>query len=141
MRSLDADRKALVYDNYSKLIAATETIRRMTSVGATEGSGVGAAGATLAPAVAHIEEVAGRILRDGEKTQGKGAVERRKGDKVVAWVMAAPELVTRLRQEGRKEDAVRVWERLKGILEVWEKKGVKGVEELRKKGEEAASGL
>ncbi|AEO68034.1 uncharacterized protein THITE_2032902, partial [Thermothielavioides terrestris NRRL 8126] len=29
IRALDAERKALVYDNYSKLIAATETIRRM----------------------------------------------------------------------------------------------------------------
>ncbi|KAK3290700.1 Vps51/Vps67-domain-containing protein [Chaetomium fimeti] len=29
MRALDAERKALVYDNYSKLIAATDTIRRM----------------------------------------------------------------------------------------------------------------
>ncbi|KAK0713068.1 Vps51/Vps67-domain-containing protein [Lasiosphaeria miniovina] len=31
MRALDAEKKALVYDNYSKLISATETIRRMRS--------------------------------------------------------------------------------------------------------------
>lgn len=28
-RALDAEKKALVYDNYSKLIAATETIRKV----------------------------------------------------------------------------------------------------------------
>lgn len=29
IRALDGERKALVYDNYSKLIAATETIRKV----------------------------------------------------------------------------------------------------------------
>ncbi|KAL2194887.1 Vps51/Vps67-domain-containing protein [Corynascus similis CBS 632.67] len=52
MRALDAERKALVYDNYSKLIAATETIRRMRGaaqaqaqargLGSTEGEEEGA---------------------------------------------------------------------------------------------------
>jgi YD repeat-containing protein len=31
IRGLDGERKALVYDNYSKLIAATDTIRKVTS--------------------------------------------------------------------------------------------------------------
>lgn len=30
IRGLDGERKALVYDNYSKLIAATETIRKVS---------------------------------------------------------------------------------------------------------------
>jgi len=29
IRGLDGERKALVYDNYSKLIAATDTIRKV----------------------------------------------------------------------------------------------------------------
>lgn len=29
VRALDAEKKALVYDNYSKLISATETIRKV----------------------------------------------------------------------------------------------------------------
>lgn len=33
IRGLDGDRKALVYDNYSKLIAATDTIQKVTSFG------------------------------------------------------------------------------------------------------------
>ncbi|KAL2255801.1 hypothetical protein VTK26DRAFT_2686 [Humicola hyalothermophila] len=41
MRALDAEKKALVYDNYSKLIAATETIRRMRgAVGKGNSGGV-----------------------------------------------------------------------------------------------------
>lgn len=32
VRALDAEKKALVYDNYSKLITATETIRKVTCV-------------------------------------------------------------------------------------------------------------
>ena len=30
VRALDAEKKALVYDNYNKLIAATETIRKVS---------------------------------------------------------------------------------------------------------------
>lgn len=40
MRALDAERKALVYDNYSKLIAATDTIRRMRAAARGPGEGV-----------------------------------------------------------------------------------------------------
>ena len=32
IRNLDGERKSLVYDNYNKLIAATETIRKVRSV-------------------------------------------------------------------------------------------------------------
>ena len=33
IRALDAEKKALVYDNYSKLISATETIRKVGNLG------------------------------------------------------------------------------------------------------------
>ena len=39
IRALDAEKKALVYDNYSKLITATETIRKV-SIESSERSGV-----------------------------------------------------------------------------------------------------
>lgn len=32
VRALDAEKKALVYDNYSKLITATETIRKVCTL-------------------------------------------------------------------------------------------------------------
>lgn len=34
IRALDAEKKALVYDNYSKLITATETIRKVCDMAA-----------------------------------------------------------------------------------------------------------
>lgn len=41
LRALDAEKKALVYDNYSKLITATETIRKVSRTGRqmTKGKG------------------------------------------------------------------------------------------------------
>ncbi|AEO59942.1 hypothetical protein MYCTH_2112071 [Thermothelomyces thermophilus ATCC 42464] len=62
MRALDAERKALVYDNYSKLIAATETIRRMrgaqgssdSASGSGPGSGPGVGAASLEAVVEGI---------------------------------------------------------------------------------------
>ncbi|KXX80741.1 Vacuolar protein sorting-associated protein 51 [Madurella mycetomatis] len=45
MRALDAEKKALVYDNYSKLISATETIRRMRATMDEGGGGGGEGGA------------------------------------------------------------------------------------------------
>jgi Vps51/Vps67 len=33
IRNLDGERKSLVYDNYNKLIAATETIRKVFKIG------------------------------------------------------------------------------------------------------------
>lgn len=42
VRALDAEKKALVYDNYSKLIAATETIRKVSlPIRATKDIGFG----------------------------------------------------------------------------------------------------
>jgi len=122
MRALDADRKALVYDNYSKLITATETIRRMTTA-------AGPSTRTLEPAVAHIEGVARSVIVEGE--------EEREG--VVEWALKSPGRIQELREAARDEEARRVWERLEEILTKWE--GVRGVDELKKKGRDAGDGL
>ena len=54
IKSLDGDRKALVYDNYSKLITATDTIRRMRD----NMDPLAQTTSTLASAVAHIDATA-----------------------------------------------------------------------------------
>ncbi|OAA54545.1 Vps51/Vps67 [Niveomyces insectorum RCEF 264] len=62
-RALDAEKKGLVYDNYSRLITATETIRKMRATM----DPLNPMAATLDPAIAHIyhEAVALRdALRD-----------------------------------------------------------------------------
>ncbi|KKY14784.1 hypothetical protein UCDDS831_g07960 [Diplodia seriata] len=54
IKGLDGERKALVYDNYSKLIAATDTIRKMR----TNMDPLTPATSTLSPAISHIAETA-----------------------------------------------------------------------------------
>ena len=54
IRNLDSDRKSLVYDNYSKLLAATSTIRRMLG----NMDPLTPTTNTLAPAISHIAETA-----------------------------------------------------------------------------------
>ncbi|KAK7755400.1 hypothetical protein SLS62_002627 [Diatrype stigma] len=56
-RALDAEKKALVYDNYSKLISATETIRRMRSTM----DPLNPMASTLDPAIAQIYTQASSI--------------------------------------------------------------------------------
>lgn len=137
IKGLDGERKALVYDNYSKLIAATDTIRRMRD----RMDPLTPATSTLGPAVAHIAETARGLVagagggdvggegRDG----GEVEVERRrrwKGEKdTVRWVLGTPRRLEAMLDEGRVEDAKGDWEEIQGILQKWE--DVAGVEELR----------
>ncbi|EDN97327.1 hypothetical protein SS1G_11852 [Sclerotinia sclerotiorum 1980 UF-70] len=67
IRALDAEKKALVYDNYSKLITATETIRKMR----TNMDPLNPMASTLDPAIASIYERA-------EKIKGKSSISEEK---------------------------------------------------------------
>jgi len=130
--TLDGERKSLVYDNYSKLIAATATIRRMRE----SMEPLTPTTSTLEPAVSHIE----RVSRELVSAAGAAApAARKEGDEkeveVVRWAVEAPGRIEVLVREGRKEEAERVWERLRALCEVWE--GRKGVQGLKRKGEEA----
>ncbi|TVY34168.1 Vacuolar protein sorting-associated protein-like protein, partial [Lachnellula subtilissima] len=60
IRALDAEKKALVYDNYSKLIAATETIRKMR----VNMDPLNPMASTLDPAIASIYARAESIKRE-----------------------------------------------------------------------------
>jgi hypothetical protein len=75
MRALDAEKKALVYDNYSRLISATETIRRMR--GAMDP--LTPVASTLDPAISRIYEQANGIReamrREVGPPPGQAAVE------------------------------------------------------------------
>ncbi|KAI5776870.1 Vps51/Vps67-domain-containing protein [Geopyxis carbonaria] len=128
IRGLDGDRKALVYDNYSKLIDATETIRRMRR----SMEPLAPTTRTMEPAVAHIEAVARSLLPVGiggveglvGMGEGKGGKGGKGKGKTVEWVLGAAERVERLRRGGREEEAKKVVERVNALLEVWEARGV-----------------
>ncbi|EPE34425.1 hypothetical protein GLAREA_10119 [Glarea lozoyensis ATCC 20868] len=132
IRALDAERKALVYDNYSKLIAATETIRRM------RGSGVEMGG--LDREVRGVWERAGALRGVWGTGEGDGVKGRRR--EVVRRVLETPERVRVLVGSGREEEGRKLWERTRRVLERWRERGVGGVEvsECIEDGEAAVRG-
>lgn len=133
IKGLDGERKALVYDNYSKLIAATDTIRRMRD----RMDPLTPATSTLGPAVAHIAETARGLVAGGGDGKGEVGevgegeeVERRRREKdTVRWVLGTPRRLEVMLEGGRVEDAKGDWEEIRGVLQKWG--DVAGVEELR----------
>lgn len=142
IRNLDGERKALVYDNYSKLIKAVGTIGEMQR-GMNDGSAGG---------LREVGELEGRIggLREGVRdlvgeehdNDAKKKRERRRGARrlgrkkdVVKWVLDAPNRLGEMVDEGRREEAEKEWKTVQGYLEKWQ--GVAGVEEVKKRCEEA----
>jgi hypothetical protein len=138
IRALDAEKKALVYDNYSKLIAATETIRKMRA----NMDPISPMASTLDLAIVGIYERAEGIkseLRDTlpasqrkELEMGKEEREilerKRRTREVVKGVLGAPGRVRELVREGRMEDARALWEDKSRLLERWKEWGVGGAD-------------
>jgi vacuolar protein sorting-associated protein 51 len=132
IRSLDGEKKALVYDNYSKLIAATDTIRSMREKmdPLTQTS-------TLTGDIEHIAETAAVLSHDlrerhGRDMKGEGLGAKKKREQqqqTVRWVLGAPERLRRLVADGRQEEAEKEWKTVSELLSKWE--SVKGVAEVR----------
>ncbi|KAB8073709.1 Vps51/Vps67-domain-containing protein [Aspergillus leporis] len=136
IRTLDSERKALVYDNYSKLIRAVETIGKMRQSMDERGAPLTMT-KTLGPAIAFVAETAGGLIQEGEEqrrrmkeVKGKDEVGRRRAEKeTVRWVLGAPVRLERLIGEGKWEEAEKDWDEVRGLLGKWQ--GVKGVKEVR----------
>ncbi|PVH87858.1 hypothetical protein DL98DRAFT_556226 [Cadophora sp. DSE1049] len=133
VRALDAERKALVYDNYSKLIVATEMIGRMRE------------GVRVA-----VWERGGRVALEVGRGRGttpskeeiEKAEKRRRVRAVAERVLGTPDKVRSLVKEGKVEEARILWEKEKMLLERWRERGVGGpdVEECIEDGEGALRG-
>ncbi|KXH67590.1 hypothetical protein CSAL01_03629 [Colletotrichum salicis] len=131
-RALDAEKKALVYDNYSKLISATETIRKMRA----NMDPLNPMASTLDPAIAGIYAQASSIREALRKTVAPpeskeredeaAAARRRRTRELAREVLGMPERLRRLVKEGKVEEARRAWEMPRRLLEVWKEKGVGG---------------
>lgn len=137
IRTLDGERKALVYDNYSKLIRAVETIGKMRRSMDERGTPLTMT-KTLGPAIAFVAETAGGLIQEGEEQrrqikEAKNSEEdrkRRRAEKeTVKWVLAAPDRLKKLLEEGKREEAEKDWEEMRRLLDRWD--GVKGVAETR----------
>ncbi|KAF2813893.1 uncharacterized protein BDZ99DRAFT_436473 [Mytilinidion resinicola] len=133
IRNLDGERKSLVYDNYSKLIAATDTIRKMR----TNMDPLAPTTSTLSPAISHIAEIAAVLSKDMQDrtpsapsiTLVKEGGEGKQGAReTVRWVLDAPRRLRELVDEGKEEEADKEWEVVSAVLEKW--RGVKGVKEV-----------
>ncbi|KAI1636094.1 Vps51/Vps67-domain-containing protein [Biscogniauxia mediterranea] len=133
-RALDAEKKALVYDNYSKLITATETIRKMR----TNMDPLNPMASTLDPAIAQIYSQASAIresLRkavpppDPAKKAADEAAHRRMQTKRLALeVLDTPDKIRALVSEGRLEDARQAWSMPRKLLLVWKEQGLGGTD-------------
>lgn len=134
IRTLDGEKKALVYDNYSKLIAATDTIRKMR----TNMDPLSPTTATLTPAIGHIAETAEALSESLRRQHGEGsggvgnsgARKRREQRETVKWVLDAPSRLRKLVEDDQREQAVEEWRKVSALLDKWE--GVSGVEKVRK---------
>ncbi|KAI4099343.1 MAG: hypothetical protein LQ339_006018 [Xanthoria mediterranea] len=135
IRALDGEKKALVYDNYSKLITATDTIRRMR----TNMDPLTPTTSTLTPAIAHIAETAASLaasLQDrNARDYGAGGPDdeamrkKERQRQTVRWVLGAPDRLKRLVEGDRIEEATKDWEEVQKLLQKWN--GVQGVDEVR----------
>ncbi|KAI0007887.1 Vps51/Vps67-domain-containing protein [Xylariaceae sp. FL0662B] len=131
-RALDAEKKALVYDNYSKLITATETIRQMRA----NMDPLNPMASTLDPAIAQIYSQATAIresLRksvpppDASRREEEEAARRRLRTKQLAiQALDTPDKLRALVSEGRLEDARQAWKMPRRLLLVWKEKGLGG---------------
>ncbi|CAG7556616.1 unnamed protein product [Fusarium equiseti] len=145
VRALDAEKKALVYDNYSKLITATETIRKMRA----NMDPLNPMASTLDPAIAQIYSQASSIrdaLRetvpapDSEEGMKREATARQQRTReLAAQVLAVPGRLRALVGEGKIAQARKEWVMPRKLLESWKEKGIGGsdVEECIKEGDEA----
>jgi hypothetical protein len=142
IRNLDSDRKSLVYDNYSKLLAATSTIRRMR----TNMDPLAPTTHTLGPAISHIAETAASlssqkhvperrsnlglgisVVVEGEN--GGGEAERKTREKeTVKWVLDTPRRLRELIDQEKEDEAEEEWGNVAKVLKKWWR--VEGVKEL-----------
>lgn len=135
IRTLDGEKKALVYDNYSKLITATETIRKMRE----KMDPLTPTTSTLTPAIGHIAESASTLSAEMKKGLNRNdtvvatsAAKKDRAEKdTVRWVLEAPERFRQLRDDGKGDEAEKQWKLVQALLDKWS--GVRGVEDVRTK--------
>lgn len=131
--NLDGEKKSLVYDNYSKLIAATETIRKMR----TNMDPLTPTTTSLTPVISHIAETAltlSQSLKQQHGTSGETTASKASQQQTVKWVLGAPQRLKTLVEAGQQQEAESQWTKVETLLDTW--KGVEGVERVRNACEE-----
>lgn len=159
IRNLDGERKALVYDNYSKLIKAVGTIAEMQKgMHKREEQQHGRIGGVLglqkaqdqAPGLDGVEKLAEKLdgllqvvrglAPDADAVRTKQLVEARKKTRQkekVKWALDAPSRLQGLIDQGHEDEALKEYKAVVDLLDHW--KGVAGVDELRAKCDKAVA--
>ncbi|SPO04296.1 uncharacterized protein DNG_06979 [Cephalotrichum gorgonifer] len=129
IRALDAEKKALVYDNYSKLISATETIRKMRA----NMDPLDPVASALDPKIAQIYSQAEKIRDDLRESVPRTdeTEERRRTRELAREVLAMPDKLRALVSEGRAEEAAAAWEMPRRLLVIWDERGLGGADVAR----------
>ena len=99
---------------------------------------------TLSPAIAHIADVASslathvqnpsappQVLQPSQQRDSDAEEKRKRQQDTVRWVLGAPGRLRKMIQEGRREEAEKEWEEVRGLLGKWKGKGIEGAEEFR----------
>jgi vacuolar protein sorting-associated protein 51 len=136
IKNLDGERKALVYDNYSKLITATQTIGTMRKSMDEAGEGSLRSISMLGPAVDGVANSAAELSRGSgshdtalAREQKDSRQQERSKRETVKWVLGTPARLQRSVDRGQREGAEADWKEIQLLLEAWG--GVKGSAELK----------
>ncbi|KAK5082086.1 hypothetical protein LTR05_007228 [Lithohypha guttulata] len=138
IRNLDGERKALVYDNYSKLIKAVGTIGEMQRTMNQSASGLSEVGKLEGKmeGLREVVRVIGQQASDEKKNAAeegrrarKAAKEQQKKRELVRWILDAPNRLRDMLDNGQLDEARKDCELVQKYLDRW--KGVGGVEEVR----------
>jgi len=137
IRGLDGERKALVYDNYSRLIAATDTIARMrtdmdpmaSEVAGRLGSAIGEIVISAVTLARTTEELTVLAKEDVDERFVEELAGRDEQRNTVRWVLSASARLAKMIQDGKKQEANLEWKEVERLLNRWE--GVKGAEEVK----------
>lgn len=137
IRSLDAERKALVYDNYSKLINAVKTIGKMRE-SIDETSQTSIYPKTLEPAMDSIKQTVEGLLEDRKQFATNGETNTAHSDEgrkprieTVKWVLNMPSRLEFLLQHDKADEATREYEEITPLLSKWAE--VRGTKETRQR--------
>lgn len=135
IRNLDGERKALVYDNYSKLITATQTIGTMRrSMDDSDGGSLRSI-SMLGPAIDGVAKSAAELTKsnrgDCVTTPDQRAAQREENlkRKTVRWILGSATRLQKSLDRGERDEAEADWKEVRDVLEKWE--GVKGCAELK----------
>lgn len=135
IRNLDGERKALVYDNYNKLIKAVSTIGEMQRGMTTDAglNGIKDLDVKMDRLHATARDIAAMGKGELQSREESQARKRYRLDKkkksLVQWVVDAPRRLAAMKENGEVDAANREWREVKQYLDRWS--NVTGVQQVR----------